>query len=143
MSKPKYVITQESNGRTSLASFDIHTLEHAKEWARGYTANARDTGKDSTFHVVRLSDASVMTEGEIWKVKGLLGGDPFEVEFSSWDSLDPERKAREFYDGQTFLINTSLTCQHITRTWDAVIESKDGPETREGGAAEAASVDLK
>jgi len=76
-----------------------------------------------------------MTEGEVWRVKGLLDYDPFEVQFTSWDSMDPERKAREFYNGQTFLINTSLTVQRVTRTWERTVESKDGPETRDSGYA--------
>jgi len=75
----------------------------------------------------------IMTEGEVWRVTGLLCGDPFEVKFTSWDSYDPEAKARAFYDGQTCLINTSLTVQVITRTWEKPVQSKDGPETRESG----------
>ena len=83
-----------------------------------------------------------MTEGQVWRVKGLLGGDPFEVQFTSWDSYDPEEKAREFYNGQTFLTNTSLTVQTVTRTWERTVESKDGPETRDAGyAVEPDSVD--
>jgi len=76
-----------------------------------------------------------MTEGYVWRVKGLLSGDPFEVQFTSWDSFDPEEKAREFYNGQTFLINTSITVQTVTRTWERTVESKDGPETRDAGYA--------
>ena len=78
-----------------------------------------------------------MTEGYVWRVKGLLSGDPFEVQFTSWDSFDPEEKAREFYAGQTFLTNTSITVQTVTRTWERTVESKDGPETRESGHAVA------
>jgi hypothetical protein len=83
-----------------------------------------------------INQNDIMTEGEIWKVKGLLHYDEFEVSFTSWDSMDPEQKARTFYEEQTFLINTSLTRQRIVRSWDEVIESKDGPETRESGAPE-------
>jgi hypothetical protein len=82
-----------------------------------------------------MGDFEVMTEGEVWKVKGLLDGDEFEMAFTSWDSMDPERKARTFYEQQTFLINTSLTRQHVVRSWDEVIASKDGPETRDEGYA--------
>lgn len=82
-----------------------------------------------------INEADVMTEGEIWKVKGLLHYDEFEVSFSSWDSMDPEQKARTFYEQQTFLINTTLTRQRVIRTWDEVVESKDGPETRDVGYA--------
>ena len=83
-----------------------------------------------------IGQNDIMTEGEVWKVKGLIHLDEFEVSFSSWDSMDPEQKARTFYEGQTFLINTSLTRQRVIRSWDEVIDSKEGPETRESGAAE-------
>lgn len=83
-----------------------------------------------------IEQNDIMTEGEVWKVKGLLHGDEFEVSFSSWDSLDPEEKASTFYAEQTFLINTSLTRQRVVRSWDEVIESKDGPDTRGTGETE-------
>ena len=77
----------------------------------------------------------VMTEGEVWKVKGLLHFDEFEVSFSDWDSMNPEQKARTFYEEQTFLVNTSLTRERVIRLWPEVVESKDGPETRDSGEA--------
>jgi len=82
---------------------------------------------------MKITDKNIMTEGEVWKVRGLLHYDEFEVSFSSWDSMDPEQKARTFYAEQTFLVNTTLTRQYVVRSWDEVIESKDGPETRSGG----------
>lgn len=80
-----------------------------------------------------MSAQEIMTEGYVWRVKGLFGGDPFEVQFTSWDSFDPEEKARDFYNGQTFLTNTSMTVQCVTRTWERTVASKDGPETRDAG----------
>lgn len=80
-----------------------------------------------------ISENDIMTEGEVWKVKGILHYDEFEVSFNSWDSRDPEQKARTFYEQQTFLINTTLTCQRVIRSWDEVVASKDGPETRDQG----------
>jgi hypothetical protein len=80
---------------------------------------------------VNISEDDVMTEGEIWKVKGLLHFDEFEVAFSDWDSINPEQKARTFYEEQTFLVNTSLTRERVIRLLPEVVESKDGPESRE------------
>lgn len=97
-----------------------------------------DGGKAMT-----IDQSEIMTEGEIWTVKGLLLGHEFEASYSSWDSYDPEELAREVYGKQGFLINTTLTRQRVIRSWDEVVESKDGPETREQGETSCPEEDTK
>lgn len=81
----------------------------------------------------------VMTEGEVWRVRGLLCGDPFEISFDAWNSYDPESKARTLYENQTFLTNATVESGYTLRSVPVEVERQKRPvETtspEEGGAA--------
>lgn len=56
------------------------------------------------------------TAGDVWVVKGLLNGDLFSTQWTSWDSYDPEKSARTFFDNSGFLTHARLLHQIVTKT---------------------------
>ena len=66
-----------------------------------------------------------ITKGEVWTVSGLLDGWDFEHKFTAWNTYDPERTAKIFYDGQTCLTNAKLTRQVEARTEPVTVATKD------------------
>lgn len=74
-----------------------------------------------------------MTKGEVWIVSGLLDSWPFEQRFTAWNTFDPERTARLFYDGQTCLTNAKLTRSVEARTEPITVATKNSYADEVGG----------